>query len=162
MGFFSWLKEALRDKRLDPPPPAPAGWNKTLEDLDAEKRSLSGHEIHWAREYERGRLRDWARFPKDQEVFEAVKEATVSYVIHFRAPYGGGGNGTLPAATRVRVSAHARDPEPIGVAALPLDRDRVESLLVPEEERMASNYDGYELFIKVAQLNTEFRRIEHP
>ncbi|MGH9807842.1 MAG: hypothetical protein ACRD9W_11375 [Terriglobia bacterium] len=159
MKLMDWLKELLRDKGMDPPPPRPAGWNKTLDDLYAEKRSLSGHELSWASGYEQEQLRAWARFPKDDEVFEAVAEVEVSYITYYRAPYGGGGKGKLPAGTRVQVHVLEHQPEPTGVSARPLEEVRIEELLVPENDRRSSNYDGYDLFIKVDKLNKEFRLV---
>ena len=38
----------------------------------AEKRTIPAQEIEWARSLERDRLRPWARFPKDGEIFEAL------------------------------------------------------------------------------------------
>lgn len=159
MGFWSRLKETFRDKSLDPPPPRPAGWNKTLDDLYAENRSLSGHELSWAAAYEQEQLRTWARFPKDEEVYEAIGEVEVSYITYYRAPYGGGGKGRLPAGTRVQVHVPDSEPEPTGVSAVALEEERIEQLLVPENERMSANYDGYDIFIKVAKLNREFKRV---
>ena len=141
------------------PRPRPAGWNKTLSDLDAEKRSLSGEEIEWAREYEREQLRAWARFPKDGEVFEAVRELQVTYLIHWRAPYSSGGECRLPMGTRIRVSVPAFDPQPIGVSAVPVEEKAMEQQLVPEADRSDSKYGGYSLSLNVARLNRDFQPV---
>lgn len=155
MKLLAWLRELLRDKRLDPVP-RPQGWNKTLADLHAENRNLSGHEIAWAREYEREQLRTWARFPRDGEVFEATREVSLFYLVNWRGPYSGGGTGVLPAGTKLRVSVYANDPEPIGVYAVPLEEKLFEERLIPEPDRLSSKYGGYSLFINVSQLNREF------
>jgi len=157
--MLAWLKELLRDKSMDPPPPRPVGWNKTLEDLDAEKRSLTGHEMHWAREYEREQLKAWARFPLDGEVYEATQDVDVTYMIYYSAPYGGGGKGVLPAGTKVKVRLNKIDPEPISVSADALEKERLKELLMPKQEYLASNYQDYGLFIKVARLNKEFKLV---
>jgi len=158
--MLAWLKELLRDKSLDPPPPRPAGWNKTLDDLDAEKRSLTGHEIHWAREYEREQLKAWARYPLDGEVYEALNEVEVTCMIYYSAPYGGGGKAKLPAGTRVKVKVNPRiDSEPISVSADTLEKERFKELLMPKKEYLASNYQDYDLFIKVARLNKDFKLV---
>jgi hypothetical protein len=159
MGFIAWLKETFRDKSMAPPPPRPEGWNKTLDDLYAENRSLSGDELSWASAYEQEQLRTWARFPKDDEVYEAVAEVEVSYITYYRSPYGGGGKGKLPAGTRVLVHVPDSQAEPTGVSAVALEEEKIEELLVPENDRMSSNYDGYDLFIKVAKLNREFKLV---
>lgn len=158
MSIFTWLKSLLDDT---PPPfkPRPPGWNKTLADLDAEKRSLSGEEIHWAREYDREQLRAWARFPLNDEVFEATRDVRVTYMIDWRGPGSTGGEGVLPKGTRIRVSVHAGDPEPVLVYATPLDEQGVAQLLIPEDDRNSTRYGGYSLGIDVALLNREFQQI---
>lgn len=158
MSVLSWLKKWLSDD-LPQFRPRPAGWNKTLDDLDAEKRSLAGEEIEWARDYEREQLRSWARFPKDGDIFETVNDLAVTFLIASNGPYGSSGHGILPSGTRVRVSIHANDAEPVGVYATPIEEKIIETVLVPEADRSSSRYRGYSLFFKVAQLNRDFRLV---
>src|SRR4051794_23014312 len=113
----------------------PKGWSKTLDDLFSEKRQVSGEEIEWARAYEREQLRSWARFPRPSEVYELLADAEISYMTHWSAPFTGGGKGLLRKGTRVRISVHTSEPEPIGVYAEPLEKSVVETALVPETER---------------------------
>jgi hypothetical protein len=56
----------------------PPRWNKTIDDLMAEKRAISGDEI------------EWARFPRDAEVFEAQADLKLHYLTHWSAPFTGG------------------------------------------------------------------------
>jgi hypothetical protein len=142
------------------PGPRPPDWKKTLDDLSAENRSLSGEEIEWARQYERDELRSWARFPKNDEVFEATCDAEVSYLIDWGGPGATGGKGRLPRGTRIRVSVHAGDAEPIGVNATPLDEALIGERLIPEDDRSSSTYRGYGLSLHVAQLNREFALVQ--
>lgn len=158
MSILSWLKKLLNDD-LPTFRPRPADWSKTLDDLDAEKRSLSGEEIEWARDYEREQLRSWARFPKDGEIFETIDDLAITFMISSNGPYSGSGRGVLPKGTHVRVHAYAHDPEPVGVYATPLDKKRLEQQLVPELDRLSGSYRGYSLFFKVAQLNRDFRLV---
>lgn len=155
MSLFSWLA-GLFDDTPAPSKPRPPDWNKTLADLSAEQRNLSGQEIEWARDYEREQLRAWARFPKDGEHFEARHDVRVSYLIHWRAPYTTGGEGVLPMGTRVRISVAPGDAEPIGVYAMPLDEQAMAQLLIPELDRLSGKYDGFSISLTVAQLNTDF------
>jgi hypothetical protein len=159
MKLLAWLRESLRDKRGDALP-RPADWCKTLADLHAEHRDLTGHEIRWAREYEREQLRGRVRFPVDGEVFEATCEVTVPYVMHWKAPYSGGGKTTLPCGERVRVSVPASDPEPIGVYAEPVERRGFEERVVEEADRRNPKYDGISVFLAVADIDRHFRRVE--
>lgn len=159
MKFWSLFK-----KRQPPPPkavrPRPLGWNKTISDLMSEKRTIPAEEIEWARSYERDNLRKWARFPRDREEFEATKDVAVTFVTHWQAPFTGGGTGTLPMGTRVRVSVSGPDPEPIGVYAEPLDYKRFETELVPAADRSTPKYGGFSLSISIEQLNKDFRRVK--
>jgi hypothetical protein len=134
----------------------PKGWSKTLDDLFAEKRQVSGEEIEWARTYEREQLRSWARFPRPSEVYELADDAEISYMTHWSAAFTGGGKGLLRKGTRVRISVHTSDPEPIGVYADPLEKSLVEAALVPETDRSAAKYAGFSLFIRTAELNKLF------
>jgi hypothetical protein len=75
-------------------------WTKTLANLVAESnetRSVVGPpETAWARAYERPLLRPWARSPLDGDVYEALEDTPIKFLTHWRAPFTGGGEGTLP------------------------------------------------------------------
>lgn len=137
----------------------PKGWSKTISDLLAENRNISGEEIEWARAYERDQLRTWARFPRPEEVYELLDDAEISFVTHWSAPFTGGGKGLLRKGSRVCIADPVSGPEPIGVYAEPLDKDSVESALVPEAERKAEDYAGFSLWISTAELNKLFRLV---
>ena len=122
----------------------------------AEKRTVSGEELEWARQYERSQLRPWARFPRDGEIFEALSDLKIDYLTHWAAPFTGGGSCVIRKGTRIRVSVPVFDQEPIGIHAAPLDA-ALEKEIVPEAERNAGKYGGYSLFVKTAQLNKDFR-----
>lgn len=142
----------------------PQGWSKTIADLFAEskvsRRSVGPPETEWARAYERSCLRPWARFPLDGEVYEALEDTPIGFLTHWRAPFTGGSDGTLPKGTRVRANVVDWIREPISVYAQPLDVTRIEHLLVPEEDRKGAKYDGFSLSISTADLNRRFRLIE--
>jgi hypothetical protein len=140
-------------------PPFPSGWNKTLRDLIAERRSVSADEFAWARAYERAKLRSWARFPRDGEIYEALCDMPVSYITHWRGPFTGGDTGTLRAGTRVVVHVGLDEPEPVHVHARPLDAARIEEELVSETDRRQPNYAGFSLTLSVEDLNKRFRRL---
>jgi len=65
-------------------PPAPSGWNKTLQDLfDESKKSGSAvgpPEVEWAKDYKRSLIPAGTRFPKKGDVYEATKDTEVSYL----------------------------------------------------------------------------------
>lgn len=140
----------------------PQGWSKTINDLVAEKRNLSGEEIEWARNFEREQLRPWARFPRPGEIYELIDDSELSYVTHWSAAFTGGGKGMLRHGTLVRIGEGTGDPEPIGVYAVPLDKARVEAELIPEAERNADKYGGFSLSISTGELNKLFRLVTAP
>jgi hypothetical protein len=142
-------------KRIEPP----AGWTKTTRDLAAEKRFPTPLEWEWAQAYELTELRKWARFPRDGEIYEAIGDTLVEYLINWDAPVSSGGAGMVPKGTRVRVSVMAESGEPVSVYADPLDYARIERELIPEGDRSASKYVGFSLSISTADLNRLFRRI---
>lgn len=158
MKFPQWFRW-LCGERAIVIRPRPADWKTTLTELSAQRRSQSAEEIRWAREYEREQLRSWARFPKNGELFEALRDLPVRYLIHWKAPYATGGDGTLTKGTRVRTSVPAADPEPIGVYTTPVDEKLFAQQFIPEAERASSKYDGYSVFLNVAQLNKDFRLV---
>ena len=134
----------------------PAGWDKCITHLQPEEYfKLSKEELEWAREYERRLLKPWARFPRHGDVYESLRDITVRYLTHWRAPFTGGGSGALPAGTRVRVEVHFTD-EPVAVAGVVQD-PQVEALLVPADDRNAPKYGGYSLSLSTEQLNRDFR-----
>ena len=137
----------------------PAGWNKRVRDLIAERRSVSAQEFAWARTYERAQLRTWARFPRDGDVYEALADMAISYVTHWRAPFTGGDTGRLRGGTLVRVTVYPHEPEPVDVHAKPLDTERVEREIVSEADRRSAKYAGFSLAISTTELNTCFRLV---
>jgi hypothetical protein len=137
----------------------PSGWNKCLTHLTPDEQlTLGAEELEWAREYERRALRSWARFPLDGDIYESLRDLEVSFLTHWKAPFTGGGTGTLPSGTRVRV--HVYDPEPVAVAAEAFDNPALEGVLVALEDRKAHNYGGYSLHITTEQLNRHYRLIQ--
>ena len=116
-------------------------------------------ETEWARSYERSRLRSWARFPRNDDIYEAIDDTSVQFLTHWRAALSDGRTGTLPRGTRIRVEVFDLDLEPISVFAAPLNPDVIEPLLVAESERTAPKYDGFILSIQTADLNRMFRLV---
>ena len=86
-------------------------------------------------------------------------DAVIAYMTHWRAAFTGGGKGLLRKGTRIRISVHTSDPEPIGVYADPLERSLVEAALVPEKDRSGATYAGFSLFVKTVELNKLFHII---
>ncbi len=143
----------------------PDGWHKTLADLSAELKEgqrscLGSPEVDWARAYERSLLRSWVRFPLDGDIYEALDDTPVLFMTQWRAPYTGGGSGTVPKGTKVRVTVYDIEPDPIQVYASPLEAGMIERLLVPEADRKSATYNGFILSIPTTDLNKRFRLVQ--
>jgi hypothetical protein len=151
------------NKRSPPVPPAPPGWNKTIQDLFAETRSGKSHsvgspEVDWARDYERSLIPIGSRFPKKGDVYEATTDVEVSYLTSWAAPCTGGGKGTLMKGERVVIDA---DPLPRAIIAngRPIDYLRVEERVVPFTDRTNGQYSGFYLLLKTIDLSRYFKLV---
>ena len=158
MKFPLWFRRLCGEREIVIRP-RPADWKTTLTELSAEKRSHSAEEIRWAREFERDQLRTWARFPKDGDLYEALRDLPVRYLIHWKAPYATGGEAYVATGSRVRASVPAGDPEPIGVYTTPVDEKLFAAKFIPESDRTSGKFGGYSVFLYVAQLNRDFRLV---
>src|SRR6266480_3217633 len=100
-----------RRKRADPEvnresSPRPPDWNLTIDDLIAEMKagkrgSVGQPELDWAREYERSLIPEGIRFPQKGDVYESLKDQTVSYLIAWHGPFTTGGEAPLLKGERV-------------------------------------------------------------
>jgi hypothetical protein len=97
--------------------------------------------------------------PSNDDLFQCLEDIPVSFVTHWRAPFTGGGRGTLPRGTKVRVIVAPNVSEPDAYYARPVGDGTVEALLVPVAERASAKYDGFSLVLPIADLATKFRQI---
>jgi hypothetical protein len=147
-----------------PIPPAPPGWNKTVEDLVAEaqrgeRKSVGSPEVDWARTYARSLIPEGTRMPKKGDVYEVIADVEVTYLTHWAAPFTGGGKGVLRAGEQVRVTDHQYDPKPIVFSAQPVNRADVEQRFVPLNERSNPKYSGFSLSMKTIDLHKTLKLI---
>ena len=145
-------------------PPAPQGWNKTIEDLFAEidrgeRASVGSPEADWARDYERSLIPNDMRFPQKGDVYEAIADVDVRYLTAWATPLTGGARGSLKAGDRVRVDQESLDTKPIAVYAKPIDYVGVEARLVAPDVRANKLYSGYYLSLKTVDLNRVFKLV---
>jgi len=141
-------------------------WKKTTADLSDELRSgrrrqITAAEIELAKAYERRHMPADIRYPRAGEVYEANDDFAIQYLTSYRAPYTGGGSSVLPKGEHVRV-CELSDPEPIGVACVPINYDLLHERIIPAEERASPKYAGYHFHIETIDLNRRFRLIESP
>lgn len=124
-------------------PPAPPGWNKTIQDLtDEAKKSgsaVGSPEVDWGRDYECSLIPGGTRFPKKGDVYEAIQDTNVNYMTAWSAPYTGGGEGILHAGDRVLVPHDPIYRHPVAVYANAVDYARLEERMIPESERSNRN-----------------------
>jgi hypothetical protein len=144
-------------------PPAPPGWNKTIQDLSDEAKetgsAVGSPEVEWARDFERSLLPAGTRFPKKGDVYEANENLQVSYLTSWQAPFTGGGTGTLMKGERVIVDHDMFLPRPVAFYAKPIDYATVEERMVPESDRSNTKYNGLYLCLKTADLSRNFRLV---
>jgi hypothetical protein len=143
-------------------PPAPPGWNKTIQDLTDEAKktgsAVGSPEVEWARDYERSLIPAGTRFPKIGDVYEATKDITVSYLTSWSAPFTGGGSGILKKGERVIIDYEPL-PRPIAASAKAINYTRVEEGMVPESERSNKKYSGFYLVLKTLELSRDFKLV---
>jgi len=152
--------EANRESSARPP-----DWNLTIDDLIEEMKagkrgSIGQPELEWAREYERSLIPEDIRFPLKGDVYESVKDQTVSYLIGWRGPFTTGGEATLLKSERVWINSDATDEKPIGTYALPIEREKLEERMVPKEDRENPKYGGFYFFFKTVELSENFKLVE--
>lgn len=145
-------------------PPAPSGWNKTIEDLLAEMKrgersSMGSPEVDWARDYERSSIPSGMRFPRKGDVYEALEDMPVKYMTSWAAPFTGGGDGTLVCGDRVVVDMEPLDPRPISTYAVAVDYDAVERRVVPASDRNDPKYSGFYFSLRTVELNQKFKLV---
>jgi hypothetical protein len=146
------------------PPPAPAGWCKTLADLWAEldaglRETLGSPETDWARDYERSLLPAKTRFPRRGDVYEALEDFEVSYMTSWRAPFTGGGKALLKRGDQIEIPDSSVIPLPILVYARAVNYRELEVRVVPESERKSESYTGFYFAVRTSDLNTKFRLV---
>jgi hypothetical protein len=149
---------------IKPAPPAPPGWDKTIEDLLAEaqrgeRSSVGSPEVDWARDYERSRIPPGTRFPRKGDVYQATNDIDVRYLTAWTIPYTGGGRAILKAGDRVIVHQNPIYLEPISVYAKAVDYARVEEEMVPLDVRSDTKYSGFYLSLKTIELNNLFKLV---
>jgi len=141
----------------------PPDWNLTIDDLIEEMKAgkrRSIEEFKRARDYEQSLIPEGIRFPRKGDVYESLKDQTVSYLIGWLGPFTTGGEATLMEGERVWINSDATDEKPIGTYALPIEREQLEERMVPREDRANPKYGGFYFFIKTVQLNEDFKLVE--
>ena len=142
----------------------PATWNKTMDDLEAEHRAgqratISDEERRLARDYELGQLPPDTIFPAAGQIWEAVEDTPVTYIIWYKAPYSDGGEAVLPKGERLVIDRRATGPS-IHASCEALRHAEMESVLIPAHTRNSRKYSDYGLMIRTAVLNRCCRLVE--
>lgn len=135
-----------------------------MADLQAElgagkRSSISGLEMAWADEYERGLIPPGFRFPRKGDVYESLEDQTLGYFTEWAAPYSGGGETKLFKGERVRVEEAPLHDRPVSVGAAPVEYKKLEARIVPEEERKSPKYGYFRFWLSTVDLNTKFRLV---
>ena len=144
-----------------------ANWAMTMDDLEAEAKAgrrsatITAEEMELARVYEISLLPAGTVFARSGQVWEALEDVDVTYIVYYRAPFSTGGRGILRRGEQVRIDPPT-DGQMLGVGAQPLRSDEIEKSLIPESTRRDRKYDGYGLYLKTTELNRYFRLVDTP
>ena len=92
----------------------------------------------------------------EENVFELVEDTKMEFLVHFRAPFTGGGEIVVPAGTKFVAHGRMRDDaiyiHPVGPEKELLDRmNKQEAAHYPE---LANKLNGYSFFITEDNLRT--------
>lgn len=163
--FLKWLftmKDASSPRA--PNPPRPKNWDKTIGDLmqelsEGRRKSIGQPELDWAREYTRSLLPDGLRYPMKADVYEALSTQCIRYVTHWRKPFTGGHKTMIHSGERVWIHEPSHE-RPISVHATPINYNLLEQRIVPAEDRLQPDYDGFSLSIDTMILLNNFRLVE--
>ena len=142
-------------------------WAMTMDDLEAEAKAgrrsgtITAEEMELARVYEISLLPAGTVFPRSGQVWEALEDVDVAYIVYYRAPFSTGGRGILKRGEQVRIDPPT-DERMLAVGAQPLRSDEIEKALIPESTRRDRKYDGYRLYLKTIELNRLFRVVGTP
>jgi hypothetical protein len=166
---MNWIKKHFskraREGSARTIPERPPDWNLTLDDLMAEmkagkRKSVGNPQAEWARQYERSLIPECTRFPRKGDLYESKCDQTVDYLTDWRAPFTGGGKAVLFKGERIWVDNDPLDEKPLGAYALPVEYERLESRMVPQEERESPKYNGFYFHFKTVDLNKNFALIQ--
>jgi len=148
----------------EPPSNRPSDWNLTISELIEEiktgKRPTNPQELWWAREYELSLIPDGMRRPRSGDVYESLIDQNVTFLTAWHAPVTLSGEGTLQKGERIWIKDDPMDEKPIGVSALPVEREEMEKRMVPESDRDDPKYAGFYFFFKTVELNQKFKLVE--
>jgi hypothetical protein len=164
--FLEWLSGRNKKQvEMNPVPPRPADWNKTIDDLMQEmnaglRKDIRQPELDWAREYSRSLIPNGLRYPRMGDLYESLIDQSIRYMTAWSAPYTGGGDSTILAGEQVWIDNQPSDEKPIGVYAMPIEYDKLETRMVPAEDREAVIYNGFYLFIDTMVLLEKFRLVD--
>ena len=141
-------------------PPAPPGWNKTLDDLFEEQRlkqrsSIEWPESEWAVNYELSCLPEGTRFPRHGDVYQVMQPLATEITITWRSPVSTSVAYTLPAGTLIRVESDTQD-RTLAVTTLPVEYKALEKLALSFWTRLRPDYGGYYITFSTRQLNELF------
>ena len=99
------------------------------------------------------------RFPKKGDVYEALSDIQLDYFTLWGAPLTGGGKSTLFKGERVWIDQSPNQTKPNGVYAIPVEYEKLESRIVPDEVREKEDYSSFCFCIDTVVLNQKFRLV---
>ena len=159
---FNWASEYEQSLHLTHV--RPADWKYTISDLvndmqSGKRKFIEPFECEWAREYEQSLIPDDVRYPKKGNIYESLEDQTVGYLTSYKAPYTGGGDGTLLKGEQIWIWTDPAGEKPLAGGALPIEYEKMEERIVSKEERESSKYAGFQFVIPIVDLNSKFKLV---
>jgi hypothetical protein len=142
----------------------PSDWKYKISDLvndmqSGKRRFIEPYEFEWAREYEQSLIPVDVRYPKKGDIYEALEDQTVGYLTSYKAPYTGGGDGTLLKCEQIWIWTAPAGEKPLAGSALPIEYEKMEERIIPKEERENLKYTGFQFVIPTVVLNSKFKLV---
>ncbi len=134
-------------------------WNRAVDGMDWEES------MRQAREFERSFLPRGIVFPREGQIWQAVRDCEVGFLAWFskaavaaqhhatptaQAPFFPCGAARLNRGEQVRILA-VDDPKPLSVSFVPVRYAELEQRLVPEHIRSRLGYSHYQLSATTAR-----------
>lgn len=142
----------------------PSDWTLTVNELFNEfntkkRKSIQQYEVEWAKDYERSLYPKNTVFPRKGYLYESIEDQEISYMTAWKAPFTGGGKSIIKKGERIWIKFNPNEENPTSTYALPVDYEKIEERMVPENERNNPKYNGFYFCLSTPILNNKFKLV---
>jgi hypothetical protein len=97
--------------------------------------------------------------PKENDVFESVKDQNIYFMVAWSAPYTSEGEGVLYKGEKIRIEHDNFEKKPTGTFAKPFEYKKLQKRMISKKDRTNSKYSGFSFHIKITDLQKNFRLV---